>query len=134
LKKRGLFKAIWTEESGGILGTVIFLVIVVGIMAAVVVDGTSIYYTYSSASDVTKDAAEAAADNYSNTRSEGRAALVAENFCLQEGIDFINFEIDRESGNLFKVTCGDEAETYVFKHLPYLKDMVYQESTNSARP
>jgi hypothetical protein len=37
-------------------------------------------------------------------------------------------------GNLYEVTCGTQADTYVFKHLPYMKDMVDQQSTNSARP
>lgn len=129
-----LIKSLWTDERGGILGTLIFLGVVIAIMAIVVVDGTSIYYTYSTASDVTKEAAEAAADNYSNTRNEARAGLAAEAYCVQEGIDFIKFEVNRELGNLFEVTCGDEADTYVFHRLPWLKDMVYQEATNSARP
>jgi Flp pilus assembly protein TadG len=130
----GLIKAIWADERGGILGTLIFLGIVIAIMAIVVVDGTSVYYTYRSASEVTSEAAEIAANTYSNTRDEALASLAAEAYCIEEGYEFISFQVNREVGNLYEVTCGTQADTYVFKHLPYMKDMVDQQSTNSARP
>jgi hypothetical protein len=134
MKLDGLITSIKTDERGGFLGTAIFLGIVIAIMAAVVIDGTSIYHTYNSAKAATEEAAEMAADHYSNNRNEALAGLVAEQHCVEEGFDFIDFQVNREMGNLFEVTCGAEAETFAFKHLPYLKDMVYQESTSSARP
>jgi Flp pilus assembly protein TadG len=134
MKRNGVINNIRRDEDGGFLGTAIFLGIVIAIMAVVVIDGISIYNSYRLVSDATKKAAEASAENYSSTRNETRAALAAENYCVEDGYVFVEFYVNRDFGNLFEVTCSTEADTYVFKHLPYLKDMVVQESTNSARP
>ncbi|RJQ44534.1 MAG: hypothetical protein C4534_06370 [Gaiellales bacterium] len=123
-----------SEERGGIMGTLVFLAVVVFIMAIVVIDGISIYKSYSTVHNATKEAAEEAAQTYKETRNETRAALAAEDYCINEGFEFVEFNVNREMGNLFEVTCATEADTYAFKYLPWLKDMVRQESTNAARP
>lgn len=132
--KQGILRRLIAEEHGGILGTLIFLGVVIAIMAIVVIDGVSIYYSFRDVKQVTTDAAEAAATTYKETRNETRAQLAAEAYCVDRGFEFVDFSVNREFGNLFEVTCGTEADTYVFKYLPYLKDMVDQQSTNSARP
>lgn len=134
MNRQGILRRLIADEHGGILGTLIFLAIVAIIIAVVVVDGVAIYYSYRDVYDATGKAAELAAQTYKDTRKDTRASLAAQDYCVQEGFEFINFRVDREMGNLFEVTCGTEADTKVFKYLPYLKDMVHQESTNSARP
>ena len=116
------------------MGTLIFLVVVIAIMAVVVIDGISIYKSYSAVSTATRDAAEEAAATYKETVNETRAAIAAESYCVNEGFEFVRFDVNREMGNLFEVTCATEADTYVFQYVPYLKDVIRQESTNSARP
>lgn len=134
MKQGGLLRDILRDEDGGILGTLVFLGVVIVIIAVVIVDGVSIYNSYRAVNKATGAAAEAAAENFKSTRNETRAALAAENHCVQEGYTFVGFNVNREMGNLFEVTCATEADTYIFEYVPYLKDMVHQESTNSARP
>lgn len=134
MRQQGLYRRIAAEERGSIMGSLIFLGVVIIIMAIVVIDGVSVYYSFRDASNTTREAAELAAETYKETRDDGRAAQAAENYCIQKGLDYIDFNVNRDFGNLYEVTCGTEADTYAFKHLPYLKELVYQQSTNSARP
>ncbi|MHB0915888.1 MAG: hypothetical protein ACYC5A_00990 [Thermoleophilia bacterium] len=122
------------DERGSIMGSLIFLGVVILIMAIVVIDGVSVYYSFRDASNTTREAAELAAETYKETRDDNQAARAAEAYCREKGLDYIDFGINRDFGNLFEVTCGTEADTYAFKHIPYLKELVYQQSTNSARP
>lgn len=134
MKRDGILQRFIQDERGGVLGTLIFLAIVIAIMAVVVIDGISIYKAYSEVHKATKEAAEEAAQTYKDTRNEVRAQLAAQAYCEAEGFEYVGFEVNREMGNLFEVTCANEADTYAFKYLPWLKDMTHQESTNSARP
>lgn len=134
MRQPGIFRRLVAEERGGIMGTLIFFGIVVIVIGIVVVDGVSVYYSFRDASNTTREAAELAAETFRETRNETRAAQAAEAFCVQEGLEYIDFSVNREFGNLYEVTCGVDADTYAFKYIPYLKELVHQQSTNSARP
>lgn len=119
------------REDGSIMSNVVFFGIVLAIIAIVFIDGASVFYAYQAAGDVTEVAAAHATQEwklYGNLTSAERAAS---DYCEENGLEVVEVKQARElSNNAFSVTCSKDAKTYVFKHLPWLKDLTHQEVTS----
>lgn len=115
------------EEGGGFLVNVIFIGTIVAIIAVLFIDGTAVYSTYARVGEVTNEAARQADLEYRDSHNPQLAEMVATEHCEDNGMEFVEFDVLPESGFVFTVTCASEADTLVFKHLPFLKDLIHQE-------
>jgi hypothetical protein len=117
------------EESGSLMGNVIFFGIIALIIGIVVIDGISVFSTYRRVSEVTERAGDQAKYVFDTEKSDIKAENAAADVCEAEGMVFQNFEVRIEYGHTYMITCSDEAHTYFFKYIPKLKDLTRQEST-----
>lgn len=121
-----------SNEDGSFLSTAIFLALVIVIMAIAVIDGASVFYAYQSAGEVTKEASRIASDEYKANRNEFRAQEAAIDYCEDKGLEFIEIKrLPELSSNAFEVTCEKDADTYVFKSLPWFRDLTHQRVTTT---
>jgi hypothetical protein len=111
------------------MGTVIFLVVIVGILAIVVIDGTAIFFASQAADDVSQEAANLALRDFEINHDDIRAENLAADYCEGKGLVFIRFKVNREGARSYDVTCGKDARTFVFKYLPFFKEQLHHEST-----
>lgn len=121
------------QEDGSFTSTAIVLTILIAIMAIAIIDGSSVYYAYRAANDVTAEAADDASSEFQLYRNEIRAQDAAIEHCEEKDLTFIEVSRDLElSRNAFTVTCEKDAPTYVFKHLPFLKDLTRQQVSSTS--
>lgn len=126
------FNKIALKEDGSFTSTVVLSIIVIAVLAIAVIDGSSVFYTYSAVNKGTEEAAVIAGDEYKTYRSNTRASQAAIDHCEEKGLIFIDVVREPElSSNAYSVTCSKDAKTYVFKRLPYLKNLVHQEITST---
>jgi len=113
------------------MANAVFFGIIIIILAIGLIDGASIFYANQSAGDITKTAAERASENWKLYGSLTIAERSAIDYCEENGLEFVEVKQVRElSSNAFSVTCSKDASTYVFKHLPRLRDITHQEVTS----
>lgn len=124
-------KELGKGEDGGFLGTAIILALVFAVMGIIIIDGTSVYYTWQSANDVTEQAARLAAFTYNETRSDSQAENKAADLCEENGMVFTEFRVNRY-GHTFDIGCSKDADTLVFKYLPVFKDLIHQDVKKSS--
>lgn len=121
------------NEGGSFLVTGIFLAVIFAIMAILIIDGAAVFQAYESSKDVSEAAAIAATDDYKLSRNIGQAEQVAADYCESRDLVFIEVEPRPDlGGNAFSVTCERSARTYVFKKLPWFKDMVIQRNIGTS--
>ena len=120
------------SEDGSFAGTVVFLVIFFAIIGIAIIDGSSVFYANQAASEVSHEAANLASTEYQLSRSDVRAESAAVDYCEAKGLEFINFQVNLPPGHSYTVTCAKDAKTYVFKYLPYFKEIIHQEDTNTS--
>lgn len=123
-------KEIGKREDGEFIGTAIILAVVFAVMAVIVIDGASVYYTWQSANDVTEQAARLASFEYNETRNDVQAENRAADYCEENGMVFLEFSINRYE-HAYNIACSKDADTIVFKYLPVLKDLIHQEAKKS---
>ncbi len=119
-----------TSEEGSFTSSLVFLAIIFAIIAIFIIDGVSVFRAYSASGAVAKDAAHAAVLDYNQNRSDDHAQDVAARYCQDRGFTFIGFEVN-PVGHSYKVTCGADAKTYVFRYIPGLKDQVHQQNSGT---
>lgn len=124
-----LIRDLWRRQDGGFLGSAIVIGVIVAIVAVFFLDGTASLKAYENAGDVTEGAALEAVNAYKLTRNTPSAEEAAGDYCLERGLDFVDFESIKETGRSFEVTCAAGTDTLVFKRIPYLKDLTYQKQT-----
>lgn len=130
--KRALSQLVY-GESGTFLVTAIVLAIIVAIVAIGIIDGASVFYAYEASKDISEEAAKAATDELKLSHNETRAAQVAVDYCESRDLEFIEIVRRPDLGGVaFQVTCEKDASTYVFKSLPWFKDMVNQRNSGTA--
>lgn len=128
-----LLKELVHKEDGSFTSTAVLLVMVIAIMATAIIDGSSVFYTYRVANEGSEEAATIATEEYKLYRNEVRAEQAAVDRCEQKGLEFV--EIHKEpllGAGSYSVTCEKDAGTYVFKRLPYLKDLIHQRVTSTS--
>lgn len=126
------FRRLAASEDGSFMSTAVFLAVVVAIIAVIVIDGSSVFYANQVAADGAQEAANLAQVEYRASHSDARAESAAADSCEEKDLEFIAFKVNREAGHTFDVTCGKQANTYAFKSIPFLKDMIPQEARKTS--
>lgn len=120
----------WHEE-GSIMSNVVFFGILIAIIAVAVLDGASVLQANRAVNDSTMIAATKASEEWGLYGNLTRAQNVALDYCEEYGLEAVEVRQVRElSPDAFSVTCAKDAQTYVFKYLPVLKDIIHQEETS----
>lgn len=114
-------------EKGSITGNIIFFGIIFLIMGIIVIDGLSIFSTYQLVDETTEEAGRKAKFEYETNKSDVAAENAAADHCEAKGLVFQEFVIRYDFGHTYKVVCSKEADTYVFKYIPWVKDLTHQE-------
>lgn len=126
-------KAMLQSEDGSFTSTALLLSFVISIMAIAVIDGSSVFYTYRAANEGSDEAARVASEEYKLYRDGVRAEQAAVDRCERKGLVFV--EVYKEpllGSGAYSVTCEKDANTYVFKRLPYLKNLIHQRVTSTS--
>ena len=116
------------RSQDGFIREVIWIAVILGIIAVVILDGMAIFGAYQSADDATS-AAEEARTEYAQTINVPAAKLAAQQYLDKSDIEMVDFKaVQTENGTVkFTVTATASADTYVFTYLgkiPPLKDWV----------
>lgn len=114
------------DESGRILGNVIILAILLAVVAVVIFDSVAAFSAYSTVSETTNQAAAKAKEEYDNHKGDIRAENAAADYCEKDGLVFEEFTILYDNGHTYRIACSKEVDTYVFKYIPWLKELTYQ--------
>ena len=117
------------SSQDGFIREVLWIVVILGIIALVILDGMAIFNAYQTAGDSATNAAEQARTQYAQTLNVPAAKLVAEEYLAKKGLEMVDFKAAQtENGTVrFTVTAKATADTYAFKFLgaiPPLKDWV----------
>ncbi len=117
------------SSQDGFIREVLWIAVILGIIALVILDGMAIFNAYQTAGDGATDAAEQAHTQYAQTLNVAAAKLVAEQYLAKKGLELVDFKAAQtENGTvMFTVTAKATADTYAFKFLgaiPPLKDWV----------
>jgi len=120
------------EENGSFMSTAVFLAIIAVIVAIAVIDGGRCLNANRAAANAAQGAAEAAFKDYETYSNVPHAENAAADYCESHGADFIDIRPNTFEASTFDVTCGKDADTYVFKRLPILDQLVHQEETKTS--
>jgi hypothetical protein len=116
------------RSQDGFIREVIWIAVILGIIAVVILDGMAIFRAYQSADDATS-AADEARTEYAQSLNVGAAQQAAEEYLTKSDIEMVDFKAAQtESGTVrFTVTARATADTYAFRYLaviPPLEDWV----------
>jgi hypothetical protein len=116
------------RSQDGFIREVIWIAVILGIIAVVILDGMAIFGAYQSADDATS-AAEEARTEYAQTINVPAAKLAAQQYLDKSDIEMVDFKaVQTEDGTVkFTVTARSTADTYAFRYLgmiPPLEDWV----------
>ncbi len=117
------------SSQDGFIREVLWIVVILGIIAVVILDGMAIFNAYQTAGDSATNAAEQARTQYAQTLNVPAAKLAAEQYLAKKDLEMVDFKAAQtENGTvMFTVTAKSTADTYAFKFLgaiPPLKDWV----------
>ncbi len=128
----GIVKKFLAGEAGSMMNTVVFLVIVIAIVGIGVIDGSSVFYANQATSETAKESADLARQEYLDSHSDIQAENIAADRCEAKNLTFVAFKVNPGAEHTYQVTCGKDAKTYVFKYLPFLKNLTHQENTETS--
>ena len=116
------------RSQDGFIREVIWIAVILGIIAVVILDGMAIFGAYQSADDATS-AAEEARTEYAQTINVPAAKLAAQQYLDKSDIEMVDFKaVQTANGTVkFTVTAQSTADTYAFRYLgmiPPLEDWV----------
>jgi Flp pilus assembly protein TadG len=116
------------RSQDGFIREVIWIAVILGIIAVVILDGMAIFRAYQSADDAAS-AAEEAHTEYVQTLNAPAARLAAEQYLAKSGLEMTDYKaVQTDNGTVkFTVTATASADTYAFRYLgkiPQLKDWV----------
>lgn len=110
--------------------TILLAVIIVAVMAALIVDGLGMYGAHRIAVDVAEGAAEQAAQVYVATGGSERAAQDAvQGIANQDDVQLVSATYHAGTTKWYQVTVRVQPDTHFLSHLPYVRDLLPQEST-----
>jgi hypothetical protein len=107
------------RSQDGFIREVLWIVVILGIIAVVILDGMAIFSAYQSAGDSATNAAEAARTEYAQSINVPAAKLAAEQYLQKKDLQLIHFKAAQtENGTVkFTVTAEATANTYAFRLL-----------------
>lgn len=126
------FRKLVAGEDGSFMSTAVFLAVVIAIIGVIVIDGTAVFYANQAAAEGAQEAANLATVEYRTSHSDARAELAAADYCESKDLIFMEFKVNREQGHTYDVICGKDAATYIFKYIPFLEELIPQESRKTS--
>jgi hypothetical protein len=116
------------RSQDGFIREVVWIAVILGVIAVVILDGMAIFGAYQSADDATAAAREASTE-YAQSLNVPSAKLAAEQYLAVSGLEMIGFKaVQTTNGTVkFTVTTRATADTFAFRYLgkiPPLKDWV----------
>ena len=116
------------RSQDGFIREVVWIAVILGVIAVVILDGMAIFGAYQSADDAAS-AAEEARTEYAQTLDVPTAKLAAEQYLAKSDLEMIDFKAVQTDGGTvkFTVTAKASADTYAFRYLgmiPPLEDWV----------
>ena len=116
------------RSQDGFIREVVWIAVILGVIAVVILDGMAIFGAYQSADDATSAANEAHRE-YAQSLDVPTAKLAAEQYLAKSGIEMVDFQaVQTDNGTVrFTVTAQATADTYGFRYLemiPPLEDWV----------
>jgi Flp pilus assembly protein TadG len=120
------------RRQDGLIREAIWLLLIIAIIAAVLLDGLSLFHANQSIRDAATAAADEARNAYSQSPTIASAKLAAQNYLAKNGDTFVKMTTSQATDGTitFTVTAKTHADTYAFKYLRYvgLKKWVQQTS------
>jgi glutathione S-transferase len=117
------------RSQDGFIREVVWIAVILGIIAVVLLDGMAIFNAYQSAGDSATSAAEQARTEYAQSLNVPAAKLAAQEYLSEKGLQMKRFSAAQTTDGTvrFTVTATATADTYGFRYLaaiPPLKDWV----------
>jgi Flp pilus assembly protein TadG len=106
------------RSQDGFIREVIWIAVILGVIAIVILDGIAIFSAYQSADDATS-AADEARTEYAQTTSVPAAQQAAQQYLDKSELEMVGFKaVQTANGTVkFTVTAKATADTYAFKLL-----------------
>lgn len=113
----------------GFIREVVWLVVIVGVIAVVLLDALALFNTHQTSHDAAASAVREAQTEYAQSLSVAQAKLAAQDYLRKSGARLVSFETTGlvEGSMGFAVTATARAKTYAFRYLgkvPGLEDWV----------
>jgi type II secretory pathway pseudopilin PulG len=105
--------------------TILIAVIVLAIVAVLIVDGLGMYAAHRIVVEVAEGAAEQAAQVYVATDGSERAAQIAS----EADVQLVSADYHAATTRWYQVTMRAQPDVFFLDHLPYVRDLLAQEST-----
>jgi hypothetical protein len=110
--------------------TVILLLVILGLVGFLVVDGVGMYVAHRQAVALSERVAEQAALTYVDTKgSEEAAERVAEAVAAEAGVELVDVAYHRGTTRWYEATVRAHGKSYFLKHLPLIREHLAWEST-----
>ncbi|HLA83034.1 MAG TPA: hypothetical protein VJP78_15670 [Thermoleophilia bacterium] len=109
--------------------TIVLLVVILAIVAMLIVDGLGMFAAHRIAVEVAKGSAEQAAQVYAATDSERAAEHRVQGIASEAEAQLVSASYHAGTTRWYQVTVRVEPATHFLKHVPYLSDLLVQEST-----
>ena len=104
--------------------------IIVAVVVILIVDGLGMYAAHRIAVEVAEGAAEQAAQVYVATGGSERAAEeTAEGIANEVDVQLVSASYHAATSRWYQVTVTVQPDTHVLGRLPYVRDLLLQEST-----
>jgi hypothetical protein len=109
--------------------TILVAVISVAIIAMLIVDGLAMYGAHRIAVEVAQGAAQQAAQVYVATSgNEGAAKDAAEGIANEADVQLVSLSYHYASDRWYEVKVRSMPDSHFLSHLPYVRDLLVQES------
>jgi len=106
----------------GFIREVLWLAVIVGVVAIVLLDALSLFNAHQSSHDKASSAAREAQTEYAQSLNVAQAKLAAQQYLQKSGVTLVTFKatgvVDGAMG--FDVTTKAHAKTYAFRYLTYI--------------
>jgi hypothetical protein len=110
--------------------TILITVIVLAIVAVLVVDGLGMYAAHRIVVEVAEGAAEQAAQVYVASGGSERAAQdAAQGIANEADVQLVSADYHAATTRWYQVTVSVQPDAHFLSHLPYVRDLLVQEST-----
>ncbi|MBE0528580.1 MAG: hypothetical protein IH629_05195, partial [Thermoleophilia bacterium] len=103
----------------GFIREILWVALIIGIIAVIILDGMAIFRAHQSVSDDTTRAATEARREYAQTLNAPAAKMAAEQYIQKSGLELVEYSAIRTAEGTveFTVTAKASADTYAFRFL-----------------
>jgi hypothetical protein len=109
---------------------IVFVIVLLAVVGVLVADGASMYGAHRDAVNFANMAAEQAAQTYVDSGgSQDTVHRVIQDMALNQGVELVDLSYHKGTTRWYEVTVKAEANSYLLRHLPFVKDHLAQSST-----